>query len=1037
MPIPMPVPSPPIDERTYADLVSETEALVKGYTKDPETGLGWDPGEEPDAGSALVRVFARMAKHVVDRLNRVPDKSFLAFLGLIGVEPSAPRSAEVPLTFLLSEGATAEPFIPARTRVAAEMPDGESREVTFETASDLTVSRASLASVVVLDPINDRYSDRTAIATGLLAGYYPVFKGTSQIDHSLYIHADAIFGLPSGTTVAVALTFSSAGLTAWKALHASVPAGVTWSYWDGTEWSSISAPQITTSGDVWKLSFDLPPDMVETTVNGRKDRYLRATLSSTPDDTVPQILGVTATAEVSVTGLQADQALSSGSLVDLSMDFHPMGEQPKFNSTFHVASAEVFSKAGARVELAFTTSEQHEAPDATEKEPNLLWETWTGSTWVRLGRSSNQNALEGTSSYDLTDGTYALTKGVTTATPSAAGVDGPGKVTFVLPSDVAPTDVKGTSTYWVRARLISGDYGTGSSLKETSDGVSILEDAYTPPVMQSIRLGYTYSVATTAACITANDHSFAEYAAGVGFTPFVGSSETEAALYLGYSRAFSERLTQLFIDVALIPSDIALEGPVRSPEAATPQVLWEYSTAAGWATLGADDGTRSFSQSGIVRFLGQADHTSRILFGQSLFWLRARLIKSGLESVLQAGRVLLNTVMATHTTTATDEILGSSNGMSNQKFKLTQTPVLVGEQIEVREQELPSLEEREAITKAAGDDAITILGGKDDFGNEAWVRWQAVPDFYTSGSTDRHYRIDRSTGAVTFGDGLHGMIPPRGARNIRARSYKTGGGAHANLAAGAVSKLQTTFPYVDSVTNYIAASGGADAGDLPSIRERGSRVLRHRHRAVAYEDFEDLAYEASSAVARAKVIPPTFDCVDLADNPTTLAQAGKVLLLLVPESSDRPPLPSLGLVRSVESYIKARSAPAVALQLSAPIWLEVTVTSMDIVPASYDGMDALRATVASALERFFDPLTGGTKGTGWDFGQIPHKSDIYRLLAPIRGVRRIRNLNFKLVHAGSETGAEFNEVTEAEILNRVLVYSGTHTVDILSPDEEG
>jgi predicted phage baseplate assembly protein len=280
------------------------------------------------------------------------------------------------------------------------------------------------------------------------------------------------------------------------------------------------------------------------------------------------------------------------------------------------------------------------------------------------------------------------------------------------------------------------------------------------------------------------------------------------------------------------------------------------------------------------------------------------------------------------------------------------------------------------------------------------------------------------------------MAPPRGRQNIRARVYQTGGTTAGNIAAGGVTKLLTTIPYVDSVTNYEAGTGGADEGSVAGLRERGARVLRHRGRAVTYEDFEDLAFEASSSVARAKAIPPVFDPIALVDDPVAVAQASQVLLLLVPNSTDRPPMPSLGLIQEVETYIKARCATAVSLRISTPFWVDVSVTSMEIVPTSYDGTETLRARVLEALERFLDPLTGGTRGAGWQFGQVPHKSDLYRLLAPIPGLRLIRNVTITMTYAGLNPVVPFDEDDAGDEISNVLIFSGTHSVSIVSPDED-
>ena len=73
----MSVPVPKIDERSYDDIVAETEALVQAFTD-------WQPAGadgQLDAGGALIRIFSRMVEVAITRLNQVPEKNFLAFFG--------------------------------------------------------------------------------------------------------------------------------------------------------------------------------------------------------------------------------------------------------------------------------------------------------------------------------------------------------------------------------------------------------------------------------------------------------------------------------------------------------------------------------------------------------------------------------------------------------------------------------------------------------------------------------------------------------------------------------------------------------------------------------------------------------------------------------------------------------------------------------------------------------------------------------------------------------------------------------------------
>src|SRR5262249_44483338 len=142
--------------------------------------------------------------------------------------------------------------------------------------------------------------------------------------------------------------------------------------------------------------------------------------------------------------------------------------------------------------------------------------------------------------------------------------------------------------------------------------------------------------------------------------------------------------------------------------APSPRVVWEYSGAAGWRSLGAVDETKAFAESGLIRFLGPADFTARTEFGQPRYWLRARWQDGSFLIQPRLRRVLTNTMWATQATTIQNEILGSSTGEANQSFYTAQTPVLLSQHLEVQESDLPSVEDRELLEASEGKDAITV-----------------------------------------------------------------------------------------------------------------------------------------------------------------------------------------------------------------------------------------------------------------------------------------------------------------------------------------
>src|SRR6185503_19984312 len=135
-------------------------------------------------------------------------------------------------------------------------------------------------------------------------------------------------------------------------------------------------------------------------------------------------------------------------------------------------------------------------------------------------------------------------------------------------------------------------------------------------------------------------------------------------------------------------------------------------------------------------------------------------------------------------------------------------------------------------------------------------------DFGSSGRDDPHFVLDDATGVIELGPRIrsplgverqYGRVPPSG-RHVRFSSYRSGGGIQGNVGARTVSVLQSSYPYVAEVTNYTPAIGGTDPEDIDHAKWLAPQELRSRDRAVTPEDFELLARQATSGIARARCV---------------------------------------------------------------------------------------------------------------------------------------------------------------------------------------
>jgi hypothetical protein len=971
---------PPLDARTEQDIIDQTTDLATYYTATPGSP-GWS--SQRDLGAALVRVFARMMGHAIARLNQVPEKNHLAFLDLLGARRLPPRPARAPLTFAMIEGADAEPVVPAGTPVAAAS-DEAVPEAVFTTETELVLTSARLAAVFAHRPADDLFADGTAIAiAGEAPGAFVAFAGTrtprpdqvvaplpiaTPVPHRLFV-ADPILALRRGSAVVTFTLKLQTGRVQDDVLNALLR----WEHVQNGTFVARPLSVVTPSGSPtsWDLSFTIPAlPSGSSRVDGRDAPWLRATwllpipsASSGGAPPLPAAWMQNLTATVTVPFSPPDHALFNAAALDLTKDVLPFGERPRLGDAILFAHADVVLPHGT-VTVRAVKSDDPPPPSGSNPLPlslTVTWEVWDGTRWSPITPTAGD--------------------------PNTVLVAG-GDLVFTL-GNVGPTAVNGIDGAWLRARI-------SAPVAVTADFTNLPYRAYLPPSLKSLTLGATHTRALTSGLIQ-NGFSYLPWQSTTT-PPFAAIAEDRTALYLGFDQPFAARSTTIYLQVdPATPDEVAPLADDVPPPAAAPRVVWEYVGAGShWTMLGVDDETRVLSRSGLLRFVGPSDFQPSAAFGQERYWIRARLVDGTFDRQRRLRRVSPNTVWASHAATTIDEILGSSNGSADQRFTLSQTPVVLGQRIEVDEGQPPPADELAALTALEGADAMTVIPAERGNPQQVWVRWHEVSDFYGSRSTDRHYLFDHLTGTVTFGNGISGRIPKVGTQNIRAAWYQSGGGAAGNRSAGAISQPRTALPFIESVRNNEAAAGGTDAESLARVKERSSRTLRHGGRAVAAQDYEDLAFEASASVARATAVTPTFDPAEQAGHassptPEGVLSAGKVLVVVVPSSAADKPAPSAELLSEVHDYVAARCAPAVELQVTGPVWAEVQVQT-EIAVSSLGSSERVLANVRATIHRFLHPLLGGPDGTGWAFGQQPQPSDLYLELSRVQGIDHIQSL---------------------------------------------
>jgi hypothetical protein len=144
----MPLEAPQLDSRTFETL--KRQALLRIQRYNPE----WTDYNESDPGVTLVELFAWLTEMMFYEMNRVPERNYLKFLQLLGLELEQAVPAVAYLKFTADPDARLPPggdslTVPERTPIAAQPAGGD--PIIFETTAGLNLIRVPLADVQVLD----------------------------------------------------------------------------------------------------------------------------------------------------------------------------------------------------------------------------------------------------------------------------------------------------------------------------------------------------------------------------------------------------------------------------------------------------------------------------------------------------------------------------------------------------------------------------------------------------------------------------------------------------------------------------------------------------------------------------------------------------------------------------------------------------------------------------------------------------------------------------------------------------------------------
>ena len=860
-----------------------------------------------------------------------------------------------------------------------------------------------------MDKKSDTIADHTIAVNG--GGTTDIFTGEDPQEHIIYIGDEKLFDVKNGKIVL--------DLEEFDTIPESIFAHKDRVYWEyGTVATNQKNEKLigrvqwipfqNLSSQRKKLMIFTGTESIDRVeVNGCESRWIRCRLNENVIPKLKDLSFKSIKVETSAVKIEPEILFYN----DIPIDDHgewlyPIGTKPYTYDTFYVGCADAFSKKGYSISFSFSLSPGQAGPDEDNNLPQFSWEYWDGDSW----RSLNKFIEFSVDGQAVDPRSEELIQNWVSRSPTEKSLHVTVNISEMI--ELKPGNVNGKDNYWIRVKLIEGNYGTEYTITKKN---KLEPGKYHPPKIKNLKLQYCNKREKKPEHIFAmNNLVFKDCRDDLMRTknckPFEALPDTYPTIYFGYDAELRKGPISLFIH---------LTQNSTYPQTIIPKIKWQYFSKKDgeWAELEILDGTGGFTKSGMLQFLVPEKMGALRLFGSTepLYWLRAAFIDG--KSYSKVHGFYLNSTWAIQSRTINNERIGSSSGEAHQLFKLLNKPVI---DVDLWINEVNGLSEGEKQTLLKDKQYVELKTDDKDTVVEFWVKWTETDDFIDLKSKSRNYLLDRTTGEITFGNGIHGMIPPIGLNNIIS-SYRIGGGEAGNFDAFSISKPYSSIKYVDSAYNPIASDGGCETEPIENLMRRAPATFKHRMRAVSADDFIWLAKKASHQVARVKVLSDF--------NGSKKDGMGWTTIVIVPESSDPKPMFSTELKHRVEIYLKNRCSNVGKLRVIGASYWRVDVTA-EVVANNMESMPSIEFEARTKIAEFLHPLKGGVDGKGWDFGNTLSISDIYSLLEPIEDVEHVKNVTITF-RDEKEILLQLNDPTEmATLPESTLPFSGEHEITV-------
>jgi len=950
---------PQMEKMSKDDIISYMRKCAKQYV--PE----WRYDEEhPDAGTALVSIFADMMYDNIKKFNMSAAEDLFSFFDVLNAKLFPASPAEGFVVFGLPEGFSSEEEVPLGTRLLAE---AEGEPLVFETQEEVLVRPMKIEKIFLTDPKEDGIYELFCSKKELVPSFFLFQNGEENLQrHLLYFCFGQELEITSHANAQLSLTPTGVFLDERLGEALCDPNRIRFYYGVGTEYRNITDYTYQEG----KLCFN---------ISGGEQGIAPMEEFASMYVIYAQVLDAEFFSrlhlrEVSLAteclGKKPDFINVNGTDQEIE-EFMAFGENPSVYDEFYIGSGEIFGKPGAQISVEFDLDfikipieeavsgvkiswkrimkKQEFVPeeefDITIRE--VIWEYYNGFGWKRLEVSSRYGDI-----FTAKEGMRGVRK----------------RMEFICPEDIERALVNSAENYSIRARIIrmNNEFKT--------------KGAYVVPVAGNFSLSYSYMEAPLhpALMFQVNNMEMESHLAeemqqkGFSFPVCRARTEEQKTCYFGFGEPpIGGPLKMLFVMHDTVQNSL-------------PGAKWEYLSKDGWKELHPVDDTGGFDHTGLLSWYGREDIRRAVLFGEELFWIRlsdrnGQELDAMWESCPKIEGIYPNATSVLGIETV-EEVFRIEPHAQEKKIQLSYTDIY---RLEVK-----------------------VLGNADyrhGLGQN-WELWTEVEELCADSGTRKEYIADRRSGILTFPKYMD--APGRNEQDeieIYVR-YGYCRGEQGNVRAGEINRLDRTVGFINTVFNPIAAMCGLPEETAMEAVRRNANLLRHGGRCVSAEDYEDMAREAAWDISKVKCFPG-FD-------KTGKRQSGAVTLVVLPGNYGESFYSFERTREKIYSYLSAHMDENIVnlgrFHIVMPELIRMDVKVV-LELAQEKEVFATIKRVREELERFLDPLIGNFYGDGWEIGTLPDKNQITHAIKQVEGVKYIRQLSLRKYRYGRFEEYEINE----------------------------